>query len=59
MSSLITIDTDNAVVRFYLGRARELDIPEFAIQSIRFDLETLALGLTNEHATPYRVQVVP
>lgn len=55
---LITIDTDNAVIRFYLGRARELGVDELATLRIRRDLETVALGLANAHETTYHVEVV-
>jgi len=54
---LITIDTDNAVIRFYLDHARKDGMSEVAILHLRRDLETLALGLANAHETTYRVQI--
>lgn len=54
----ITIDTDNAVIRFYITRARADNVPELVIKQLRIDLETLALGLASAHNTTYHVQVM-
>jgi hypothetical protein len=54
----VTIDTDNAVIRFYLARARADKLPEATVKQLLLDLETLALGLANAHDTTYHVQVV-
>lgn len=56
--SYITIDTDNAIIRFYLTQARNDKLPEPVVKQVLLDLETLALGLTNAHDTTYHVQVV-
>jgi hypothetical protein len=56
--SYITIDTDNAVIRFYLTQARTDKVPEPTVKQLLLDLETLALGLANAHDTTYHVQVV-
>jgi len=58
MNKLLTIDTDNAVIRFYLGQARLEGMPELAILHLRECIETLALGLELAHDTTYHVQVV-
>lgn len=57
-SGFITVDTDNAVIRFYRAEARGGGMPEAAIKRLLLDLETLALGLANAHNTTYHVLVV-
>lgn len=58
MQNLITIDTDNATIRFYVTRAREARMTAPAIEQMLTDLDTVALGLTRAHGTEYRVQSV-
>lgn len=56
--SYITIDTDNAIIRFHLTLARADKVPESVVKQLLLDLETLSLGLANAHDTTYHVQVV-
>jgi hypothetical protein len=58
--NLITIDTDNAVVRFYMTKAVYLGVPFAALKQLRLDLETMAMRMANESADApgWRVEVM-
>jgi hypothetical protein len=61
MNSLITVDTDNAIVRVYSARAADHTAPNMASQLVdrlRRDAEGIAAALSYATGATFRVEVV-
>jgi hypothetical protein len=57
-SQFVTIDTDNAVIRFNVTHARAAGLTEDAIKQLRTDLTTLASGVAFVTRAEFILQVV-
>lgn len=57
-TKLITIDTDNAIIRLYRDNAKEYGLTPAAILRLRNDLATLAIGVSSVSGATFRVEVV-
>lgn len=55
-TALFTIDTDNAVIRFYPARARKAGISDAAEKQLVRDLDTMAAGISYVTNVRYRVE---
>jgi len=55
MHNFITIDTDNAVIRFYRLRAMAAGMTNEALAQLESDLETLAAGVSYVTGATFRV----
>lgn len=57
-NSFITIDIDNAIIRFYHSQAIAAGLSPTTIRQLQADLKVLATGLNHEYKTEYTVEVV-
>lgn len=53
---LITIDTDNAVIRLYVLRSHEAGLSESAIARLRLDAEAIATAVSAVSGAEFRVR---
>ncbi len=53
---LITIDTDNAIIRFRVGQARADGVPELALRQLMTDIETIAVAVSRETGVHFRTE---
>jgi hypothetical protein len=56
---LLTIDTDNAIIRFRVGDARALGMPEACVTQLRADVEALGTAISAASGTTFAVDWVP
>jgi hypothetical protein len=57
-AAFVTIDTDNAIIRFYRNRAWLTGMNEQALDRLETDLRTLAQGVSHASGCTFDVQVV-
>ena len=53
---LITIDTDNAIIRLYISRAHDAGLSAAAIARLRLDAEALATAVSAVSGAEFRVR---
>jgi hypothetical protein len=58
MSAFITIDTDNAIVRFYAGNAEANGLKADGRKRLLKDVQTMVQGMTYATGITWTVQVV-
>lgn len=57
-NAYVTIDTDNAIIRFYASRAKADGLTPHAIGQLRYDLTTVATACSSLASCTFRVEVV-
>lgn len=57
-TKIITIDTDNAVIRLYSTEARRQGVSEVTIRQLRHDLAAVAMGVSSVTGASFRVEVL-